>query len=104
MIAKIDLIQGLFGMSKDILEPKFMSQNRKRKSVSFIWILPLIILGILGWIAYESYMKKTNITILFKSADGLKRCYLLEYKGLQLVKLQNIYARRFKKCKCKYFG
>ena len=63
-----------------------------KKSISFVWILPLIILGILGWIAYESYMKKgTNITVVFKSAEGLKENVTpLEYKGLQLGKVTKI--------------
>jgi paraquat-inducible protein B len=80
-------------MSKDILEPKvYEPKIEKEKAVSFIWILPLIILGILGWIAYESYMKKgTNITVVFKSADGLKEGVTpLEYKGLQLGKVTKI--------------
>ncbi|MDX9961785.1 MAG: MlaD family protein [Aliarcobacter sp.] len=63
-----------------------------KKSISFVWILPLIILGILSWIAYESYMKKgTNITVVFKSAEGLKEGVTpLEYKGLQLGKVTKI--------------
>jgi len=63
-----------------------------KKSVSFIWVLPIIILGILSWIAYESYMKKgTNITVVFKSAEGLKEGITpLEYKGLQLGKVTKI--------------
>ena len=80
-------------MSKDILEPKvYEPKLEKEKAVSFIWILPLIILGILGWIAYESYMKKgTNIIVVFKSADGLKEGVTpLEYKGLQLGKVTKI--------------
>ena len=80
-------------MSKDILEPKvYEPKLEKEKAVSFIWILPLIILGILGWIAYESYMKKgTNIIVVFKSADGLKEgVNPLEYKGLQLGKVTKI--------------
>lgn len=66
--------------------------KEKEKTVSFIWILPVIILGILAWIAYESYMKKgTNIEIVFKSAEGLKEgVTALEYKGLQLGKVTKI--------------
>jgi len=65
---------------------------QEKKSISFIWILPLIILGVLGWIAYESYMKKgTNITVILKSAEGLKEGVTpLEYKGLQLGKVTKI--------------
>ena len=61
-------------MSKEIIEQQvYEPKIEDKKAVSFIWILPLIILAILGWIAYESYMKKgTNISVIFKSAEGLK--------------------------------
>lgn len=72
-----------------VYKPK---EEKSKRAVSFIWILPLIILGILSWIAYESYMKKgTNIEVVFKSAEGLKENVTpLEYKGLQLGKVTNI--------------
>lgn len=65
---------------------------KPKKAASFIWLLPIIIACILGWIAYESYMKKgTNIQIVFKSAEGLKEGVTpLEYKGLQLGKVTKI--------------
>lgn len=77
----------------NIEEVVYKAKERKnKKAVSFIWVLPLIILGILSWIAYESYMKKgTNIEVIFKSAEGLKENVTpLEYKGLQLGKVTNI--------------
>lgn len=80
-------------MSKEIIEQEiFEAKIEDKKAVSFIWILPLIILAILGWIAYESYMKKgTNISVIFKSAEGLKENVTpLEYKGLQLGKVTKI--------------
>jgi paraquat-inducible protein B len=84
-------------MSNEIIEQEFKQEVYEpkiedKKPISFIWILPLIILGILGWIAYESYMKKgTNITLVFKSAEGLKEGVTpLEYKGLQLGKVTKI--------------
>lgn len=80
-------------MSKEIIEQQvYEPKIEDKKSVSFIWILPLIILAILGWIAYESYMKKgTNISVIFKSAEGLKENVTpLEYKGLQLGKVTKI--------------
>jgi len=79
-------------MSNKIEQQVYEPKIEDKKSISFIWILPLIILGILGWIAYESYMKKgTNITVVFKSADGLKENVTpLEYKGLQLGKVTKI--------------
>lgn len=84
-------------MNKDLIKDEihevvYKPKIEENKSVSFIWILPLIILGILGWIAYESYMKKgTKITVIFKSAEGLKEGVTpLEYKGLQLGKVTKI--------------
>ena len=80
-------------MSKEIIEQQvYEPKIEDKKPVSFIWILPLIILAILGWIAYESYMKKgTNISVIFKSAEGLKEnVTTLEYKGLQLGKVTKI--------------
>jgi len=80
-------------MSENIKEDVvYTPKTEEKKAVSFIWVLPLIILCILGWIAYESYMKKgTNIVVIFKSAEGLKEGVTpLEYKGLQLGKVSKI--------------
>ena len=88
-------------MSKELITEDVKEESKelvykavveKKKPISVIWILPLIILGILSWIAYESYMKKgTNITVVFKSAEGLKEGVTpLEYKGLQLGKVTKI--------------
>ncbi|MGE4462013.1 MAG: MlaD family protein [Arcobacter sp.] len=85
-------------MSNDLIKEEqkepvvYKAKIEEKKSISFVWILPLIVLGILGWIAYESYMKKgTNITVVFKSAEGLKENVTpLEYKGLQLGKVTKI--------------
>ncbi|WP_072682598.1 MlaD family protein [Arcobacter sp. LA11] len=65
---------------------------KEKKSISFVWILPLIVLSILGWVVYESYSKKgTNISVIFKSAEGLKEGVTpLEYRGLQLGKVTKI--------------
>jgi paraquat-inducible protein B len=71
-----------------VYEPKFTNN----KSISFIWLLPLVVLMILGWIAYESYTKKgTNISVIFKNAEDLKEGVTpLEYKGLVLGKVTKI--------------
>lgn len=63
-----------------------------KKSISFIWILPVVIFAILAWIGYESYNKKgTNISVRFKTAEGLKEGVTpLEYKGLELGKVTKI--------------
>ncbi|MBP7784043.1 MAG: MCE family protein [Aliarcobacter sp.] len=79
-------------MKQELEQIVYKPKIEQTKAISFIWLLPLIILGILGWIAYESYMQKgTNITVIFKSAEGLKEGVTpLEYKGLQLGKVTSI--------------
>ncbi len=64
----------------------------EERKVSFAWVIPIIILCILAWIAYDTYTKKgTNIIVTFKSAEGLKEGVTpLEYKGLQLGKVTKI--------------
>lgn len=71
-----------------VYEPEII----EKKSISFVWILPLIVFSILSWIAYESYSKKgTNVTVIFKSAEGLKVGVTpLEYRGLELGKVTKI--------------
>lgn len=82
-------------MNEDKIEETnivYKPKEEKKKAVSFIWVLPIVIFCILGWIGYESYMKKgTNITVILKSAEGLKENVTpLEYKGLQLGKVTKI--------------
>jgi len=75
-------------MQTEINEPLI----EEKKSISFIWILPLIILSVLIWTLYESYSKKgTNIQIIFNSAEGLKEGITpLKYRGLELGKVTKI--------------
>ncbi len=70
----------------------YKAKEEKKRKFSFVWLLPLVILGILGYIAYDSYSKKgTNIVVYFKSAEGLKEnITTLEYKGLTLGKVTKI--------------
>ena len=70
----------------------YKANIKDEKAVSFIWIIPIIIMCILSWLAYESYMKKgTTISVVFKSAEGLKEgVTTLEYKGLTLGKVKKI--------------
>ena len=70
----------------------YEAKQEIKKKFSLVWLLPLVILGILGYIAYDSYSKKgTNIVVYFKSADGLKENITpLEYKGLTLGKVTKI--------------
>lgn len=75
-------------MKTEINEPL----AEEKKSISFIWVLPLIILSVLIWTLYESYSKKgTNIKIVFNSAEGLKEGITpLKYRGLELGKVTKI--------------
>ena len=70
----------------------YEAKQEIKKKFSLVWLLPLVILGILGYIAYDSYSKKgTNIVVYFKSAEGLKENITpLEYKGLTLGKVTKI--------------
>jgi len=80
-------------ISENINEPVvYLAKEKKSNKISPIWILPLIILGILAFIAYDTYSKKgTNIVVYFKSAEGLKEnVTTLEYKGLALGKVTKI--------------
>ncbi len=80
-------------ISENINEPVvYLAKERESNKISPVWILPLIILGILAFIAYDTYSKKgTNIVVYFKSAEGLKEnVTTLEYKGLALGKVTKI--------------
>ena len=70
----------------------YEAKQEIKKKFSLVWLLPLVILGILGYIAYDSYSKKgTNIVVYFKNAEGLKENITpLEYKGLTLGKVTKI--------------
>ncbi|PLY07661.1 MAG: paraquat-inducible protein B [Arcobacter sp.] len=78
--------------NKNLETVVYEPEIREKKSISFVWILPLIVFIVLSWIAYESYSKKgTNITVIFKSAEGLKEGVTpLEYRGLELGKVTKI--------------
>ncbi|MGD9105713.1 MAG: MlaD family protein [Desulfobacterales bacterium] len=46
---------------------------KPKKSVSIVWIVPLVALLIGGWLAYKAITEKgPSITITFKSAEGLE--------------------------------
>lgn len=70
----------------------YTAKTQKAKRISFVWLLPLAIFGVLCWIAYDTYANKgTSITIVFKNGEGLKEGVTpLEYKGLQLGKVTKI--------------
>ncbi len=70
----------------------FKPKKKEVKKVSFVWLIPLVVLFALCWLGYESYMQKgTNIVVTFKDAEGIKKnVTMLEYKGIQLGKVTNI--------------
>ena len=46
-------------ISENINEPiVYLAKEKKSNRISPVWILPLIILGILAFIAYDTYSKK----------------------------------------------
>src|SRR5574344_194708 len=80
-------------INESINEPiVYLAKERESNKISPVWLLPLIILGILALIAYDTYSKiGTNIIVYVKSAEGLKEnVTTLEYKGLALGKVTKI--------------
>ena len=56
---------GASGAAKAVVKPK--------KSISIVWIVPLVALLIGGWLAYKAITEKgPTITITFQSAEGLE--------------------------------
>ena len=53
------------GAARAVVKPK--------KSISIVWIVPLVALLIGGWLAYKAITEKgPTITITFQSAEGLE--------------------------------
>jgi len=56
---------GASGAAQAVVKPK--------KSISIVWIVPLVALLVGGWLAYKAITEKgPTITITFKSAEGLE--------------------------------
>ena len=58
---------------EEIKDVVYASKVETKKSVSFIWVLPLIIAGILGWIAYRDWETDRKSTRLNSSHRSLSR-------------------------------
>ena len=69
-----------------------IQKPKKIKSISLIWILPLIILLFVGWSEYNNFIaQQDKIILLSDDASGLKiNVTPLEYKGLNIGKVTDI--------------
>ncbi len=56
----------------------------KRRSVSIVWLLPLIAICVVGYLVWSSsYARNTDVHVLFKSAEGIKKDKTeVRYNGL----------------------
>jgi paraquat-inducible protein B len=65
---------------------------KKRRTISVVWVVPLVALLIGGWLAYKALTEKgPTITISFKSAEGLEAGKTkIKYKYVELGKVTAI--------------
>jgi len=65
---------------------------KKRRSISIVWVVPLVALIIGGWLAYKALTEKgPTITISFQSADGLEANKTkIKYKDVEVGKVTTI--------------
>jgi len=66
--------------------------ERKRKSLPFVWIVPLVAAVIGGWLVVQGIMEKgPTITILFKTAEGLEAGKTkVKYKSVDVGEVKHI--------------
>jgi paraquat-inducible protein B len=68
---------------------------KRKKSVSIVWIVPLVALLIGGWLAYRAITEKgPTITITFQSAEGLPAKPRLNSKTWKWVKWRRFISVR----------
>ncbi len=62
------------------------AEIRAKRSISIIWVVPLVALLIGGWLAYKAFSEKgPTITISFESADGLEAGKTkIKYKAVEI--------------------
>ena len=65
---------------------------RQRRTISVVWVVPLVALVIGGWLAYKALTEKgPTITISFQSAEGLEAGKTkIKYKDVELGKVSAI--------------
>ena len=69
-----------------------VAEIRSRRSLSIIWVVPLVALVIGGWLAYKALSEKgPTITITFESAEGLEAGKTkVKYKEVEVGKVAEI--------------
>ena len=73
------------GAARAVVKPK--------KSISIVWIVPLVALLIGGWLAYKAVTEKgPTITITFKSAEGLEAGKTkIKFKDVEVGQVEEIH-------------
>ncbi|MBW2643857.1 MAG: MCE family protein, partial [Deltaproteobacteria bacterium] len=73
------------GAAQAVVKPK--------KSISIVWIVPLVALLIGGWLAYKAITEKgPTITITFKSAEGLEAGKTkIKFKDVEVGQVEEIH-------------
>ncbi len=76
---------GASGPARAVVKPK--------KSISIVWIVPLVALLIGGWLAYKAITEKgPTITITFKSAEGLEAGKTkIKFKDVEVGQVEEIH-------------
>ena len=66
---------------------------QSKKSISIVWIVPLVALLIGGWLAYKAITEKgPTITISFKTAEGLEAGKTkIKFKDVEVGKVEDIH-------------
>lgn len=77
-----------FGQEFTPAEPKI----QERRSMSIVWIVPLVALFIGGWLAYKAVTEKGPvITITFESADGIEAGKTkVKFKEVEVGKVESV--------------
>ena len=68
------------------------AEIRAKRSISIVWVIPLVALLIGGWLAYKAFSEKgPTITITFESAEGLEAGKTkIKYKDVEIGEVKEI--------------
>ncbi len=68
------------------------AEIRAKRSISIVWVVPLVALLIGGWLAYKAFSEKgPTITITFESAEGLEAGKTkIKYKDVEIGEVKEI--------------
>src|SRR5215510_9176059 len=69
-----------------------LRERKKRKSIPFVWIVPLVAAVIGGWLVVQGIMEKgPTITITFKTAEGLEAGKTkVKYNSVDVGEVKNV--------------